>query len=156
MQQSMIYRKSNLTSFQKRVNEAAAQIAVHKPKLIRKGQRGELLELARERVSQEGFVFKKGKSRSKRYGDPHQESVPKRPKLNEQMRKERMEELDEDVDSLNRRVAIKEKRLPQAEAGRNYKLCDQLGEEIQELKQGRRHRGGRGGWSPPHFCRWGG
>lgn len=50
------------------------------------------------------------------------------------MRAERLHELAEDVESIGSRVAIKEKRLAQAEAIRNYKLCDQLCEEIQELK----------------------
>ena len=52
-----------------------------------------------------------------------------------------MEELNEEVESQTQRIAIKEKRLAQAEASRNYKLCDQLSEEIQELKAAKRAKG---------------
>lgn len=83
----------------------------------------------------DGYNFKKRKSHSKVYGEQScTSSSPKRWKLNEQMRAKRLHELAEDVESIGSRVAIKEKRLAQAEAVRNYKLCDQLCEEIQELK----------------------
>ena len=35
---------------------------------------------------------------------------------------------------LTKRIAIKESRCQQAEIARNYKLCDQLSEDIMELK----------------------
>ena len=117
------------------MNSAAAQLALHDPSLVHKGNRGTLLERARRKVADDGFNFKKGKSRSKVYGEQScTSSSPKRRKLNEQMRAERLHELAEDVQSIGSCVAIEEKRLAQAEAVRHYKLCDQLCEEIQELK----------------------
>jgi len=140
IKQSMLFKSPNLSEFQEKVNSAAAQLALHNPSLVHKGNRGTLLERARRKVADDGYLFKKGKSRSKVYGEQSctPSSPPKRRKLNEQMRAERLNELAEDVESVGSRVAIKEKCLAQAEAVRNYKLCDQLCEEIQELKSVKR------------------
>ena len=65
-------------------------------------------------------------------------SSTKRTNLNEEKCLERLGELLEDLESVELRLAIKEKRLAQAETLRNYKLCDQLHDEIQELKDNKR------------------
>lgn len=46
--------------YQKLVNDHAGELALQDPSLLRK--HGELLELAREKVNENGYVFKKGKS----------------------------------------------------------------------------------------------
>ena len=51
------------------------------------------------------------------------------------MRQQRMEELQEDIEDTLKRIPLKEKRVIQAETNRNYKLCDELSEQISELKQ---------------------
>lgn len=68
-EQALIYRRDNLTPFQQKVNSAAVDLALQNPVLIQKGNRGELLNKARARVADEGYNFKKGKSRSRIYGD---------------------------------------------------------------------------------------
>ena len=50
----------------------------------------------------------------------------------------RVTELNEVIVDLTRRIAIKESRCQQAEVARNYKLCDQLSEDIMELKSTKR------------------
>lgn len=91
-EQAVIYRKTTnrpLSDFEIRVNDAAVELAVGEPSLLRKGNRGELLERARKKVADDGYCFKKGRSRSKLYGnndDAEPPSAPKRPKLNEKMR----------------------------------------------------------------------
>ena len=138
-EQAMIYRKPKLTHFQQMVNTAATELALHNPVLIQKGNRGELLERARSKVSTEGYNFKKGKSRSKKYGEGSaMESTPKRPKFDEDMRRKRKKELEEDIEDLTQVIRFKEKRCSQAETTRNYKVCDQLTEEQMELKKKRR------------------
>ena len=78
--QAIIFRKTTnrpLSDFQLRVNEAAIELALAQPSLVRK--RGELLEMARKKVADDGYCFKKGKSRSKVYGSGDAEpTVPKR------------------------------------------------------------------------------
>ena len=46
LQRSTIYHSANLSNFQKRVNDAAAEISLKDPKLVRKGNRGALLAKA--------------------------------------------------------------------------------------------------------------
>ena len=140
IRESALFKSPNLSEFQKRVNSAAVQLALCDPSLVHKGNRGTLFERACRKVADDGYNFKKGKSRSKVYGEESctPASPPRRRKLNEQMRTERLQELTEDMESIGSRVAIKEKHLAQAETVRNYKLCDQLCEEIQELKTSRR------------------
>ena len=143
-EQAVIYRKvanRPLSDFQIRVNAAAIELALSEPNLLRKGNRGELLERARKKVADDGYCFKKGKSRSKVYGgseDSEAATAPKRPKLNEQMREDRKKELEEDLADISSRIAFKEKRRSQAEIARNYKVCDELTEEIMECKSRKR------------------
>ena len=143
LQRSTIYHSANLSNFQKRVNDAAAEIALKEPKLVRKGNRGALLAKARQLVSEEGYMFKKGKSRSKVYGAvaSESESPPKKHvKLSEEIRTQRIGELREDIEGVDRHLSIKEKRLKHAESLHNYSVCDQFLEQIRELKASRREK----------------
>ena len=58
----------------------------------------------------------------------------KRPKLDEGMRQQRLSEIEENLESLSRQVCIKQKRITQAESVRNYKLYDDLLEDIGEIR----------------------
>ena len=49
-----------------------------------------------------------------------------------------MKELEEDLKQLDQQIMFKEKRRDQAESVRNYKLCDELTEEVGKLKATRR------------------
>ena len=135
-QQATIFRRTSnqpLSDFQLRVNEAAIELALAQPSLIRK--RGELLENARKKVADDGYCFKKGKSRSKVYGssdDPP--TTSKRPKLDQTMREDRIKDLEEDIADISSHIAFKEKRRMQAETVKNYKTCDELTQEILECK----------------------
>ena len=112
-----------ITEFQKRVNEAAKELCMKCPSRI-KGKRGELLTMAREKVAKEGYQFKKGKSRSKVYGQGSGllPSSPKRPKYDQDMREQRLAELEESIEQTTRQITFKEKRIAQAEMTRNYRL----------------------------------
>ena len=133
LDQATLFQKPK-TDYQIKVNEAAKIISGSKPYLVRKGNRGELLDLARKKVAEEGYNFKKGYSRSKVYGKGGG-GTPKRPKLDRDMRRQRMDELKEDIEDTSKRISLKEKRVIQAETNRNYKLCDELSDHISELKQ---------------------
>ena len=50
------------------------------------------------------------------------------------MRQERIKELEEDLADVASHITFKEKRRPQAEIVRNYKICDEVTEEIMECK----------------------
>ncbi len=100
-------------------------------------RRGELLELSRRKVADEGYVFKKGHSRSKVYGESDTPSAPKRPKFAKEAREERIAAIDEELKDTARLLAYKEKSLSQAESTRNYKLCEKVTEDLMALKSKR-------------------
>lgn len=120
--------------YQEEVNRASIDLAIEDPTLL--NSRKTLLKLAREKVNESGYRFKKGKSRSKLYHTD--ESTPKRPKISEAIRETRIDELQEDIKDIVDRIGYKEKMRERASMARNYKLCDQLTEEMSELKPKRR------------------
>ena len=117
------------------VNAAAIEICLNDVSML--DNRGELLQKARKKVADDGYVFKKGQSRSKLYGQLDT-TKSKRPKLDKDMREERLQAIDEEVKDIARMLQFKEKRLSQAEAGRNYKQCEQVTEEVMALKSRKR------------------
>ena len=132
-----IYKKETtrpLSSYQKRINEAAQRLCVANPALLRK--RKALMEEARNLIIEEGFQFVKGKSRSKKVVDlPSDDDPPvKRQKLSRDMREQRMKDIKEDCKDLTDRIKFKEKRITAYENSRDYRKCDEVKEEITALK----------------------
>ena len=135
IEEATVYKgtRRELTEFEKRVNSAAAELCLSNISLV--SRRGELLQKAREKAAR-NYVFKKGRSRSKFYGDPVCET-PKRPTLNKEAREDRLQAIEEEARDILRILQFKEKRLTQAEAARNYKTCEQLTEEMMALRSRR-------------------
>jgi len=126
-----------LSNYCKRINEAAGELALQDPSLL--VRRGDLLELARTKVNRDGYSFVKGKSRSKRFASPPDETPkPTRPKVSAQVRQTRISSLKEDIASIDQQLYFKEKRRQQAESIRNYKLCDEITEELQIVMKRKR------------------
>lgn len=135
-EQATIYKKETirpLSDYQRRVNEIAQDMCVKNPSMLR--NRKELLEMARTRV-EETYQFKKGKSRSKRHNPVV--PPPKRKKTNHSMRLARMKTLEDDIKNFEERILYKEKRRQVAEDNKNYRLCDELTEEIGSLSREKR------------------
>ncbi|MCG8622630.1 MAG: hypothetical protein MJE68_11630 [Proteobacteria bacterium] len=65
---------------------------------------------------------------------------PNDKKTTESIRAQHIGELEEDIKDINDQLQFKEKRREQAELSRNYKLCDQLTEEMSSLKKQKRER----------------
>ena len=99
--------------------------------------RQQLLEEARKKVDEGGYSYKKGKSRSKSF-TPTSDETPKRSVTTESIRQTRIVQLQEDIKDISDRLQYKMNRRDQAGAVHNYKLCDQLMEEITHLKHRRR------------------
>lgn len=138
-EQAIIFRKNSLTPFQVRVNEAAIELALLQPTLIAKGNRGSLLEKARKKVAEDGYTFKKGSSRSKVYGtSSNGKSASKRTKINQELREQRLKELEEDISDVSSHIAYKEKRLKAVELLKDYKACDKISEELMDGKSRKR------------------
>lgn len=86
-------------------------------------------------VNQSGYNFKKGKSRSKKLQDLESEQSSKCCKTSEELRTKRISQLDDDIKDFNDHLQFTEKRRQQATNSRNYKLCDQLTEEIKQKRE---------------------
>jgi len=81
-----IYRKESLKPYEERINSAAGDICVADPSMLK--NKGELLKLARKRVDESGYSYKKGKSRSSVFGTgkeplPKRKSSPKTSAMND-------------------------------------------------------------------------
>ena len=110
---------------------------MHNPSLLL-GKKGDLFKLAQEKVYQDGYQYKKGKSRSKRYLLPEDDTQPKRSKLDSTTRQERMMEIQDLISDIDRTIGFKQRRIETATATRNFKTCDELSQEISSLKAERR------------------
>ena len=104
-------------------------------------QRGDLLVESRQRLNEIGFEYKKGKSRSKRFGSDRtseEESTPKRTKTDRMFRVQRIAQIKEEVKTLNSQIEFKQRRVEMGVQAKNFKLCDQVTDEVSELQKARR------------------
>lgn len=108
-------------------------LALEDPTLL--CRRGELLDLAREKVVESGYAFVKGKSRSKKLSVPDTPVRSVRKKISTEVRLKRIKSLKEEIANLDEQIKFKEKRREQSEAVRNYKLCEDITQEIGIVKQ---------------------
>ena len=98
-----------------------------------------LLEASRKKLDESGYVYKKGKSRSKQFSSDDGESpVNKRGKINKEFRLSRMTELRDQIEDKNEQLKYKELRRDAAKNVHNYKECDKLTEQMSVLKADRR------------------
>ena len=94
--------------------------------------------MAKEKVYEDGYNYKKGKSRSTKRSSTSDESAPKRSKINLAERLQRINEIYDDIDSIDTQIRFKDRRIEAATAIKSYKTCDELSAEIATLKERRR------------------
>ena len=126
--QSQIYGKNstrNLSKYEELINEASAQLCLQTPNL---SDRTLLLKECRRVVDEEGYDYKKGKSRSRSLNPDISSKLPKRKKINEEYRTSRIVELQERIKDITDQLGYKEKRRESASMVHNYKECDQITE----------------------------
>ena len=101
------------------------------------GKRGDLLCLAKSKVHEDGYNYKKGKNRSRMYGSAqpaNEDCFPKRVKIDSIERKRRINDIQDQIADLDKRIGFKNKRVEAAMAAKSFKVCDEISEEISELK----------------------
>ena len=137
---AVIYRKQNtrkLSNYHHKMNVASQDLCVVNPGLLK--NKILLIEKAREKIIANGFEFAKGKSRSKKGLETTKtDPPPKRRRLSMETRSRRLHDIKEDYKDLNDRIKFKEKRISAYENVKDYKRCDELLEEISELKKQKR------------------
>ena len=88
------------------------------------------------KVAEDSYWFRKGHSQSRVYGDGDPGTSSK---LDKEMREECIRQIQDDLNDLTHLLAFKEKRIQQAEAGWDYRVCKQVTKEIVELNS-RKHQ----------------
>ena len=123
--QSKIYGRNStrsLSKYEERINETSAQLCLQTPDLL--SDRTLLLKECRRVVDEEGYNYKKGKSRSRSLNPDVSSDPPKRKKINEEYRLSRIAELEEQIKDITDRLRYKEKRRESASIVHNYKECE--------------------------------
>lgn len=135
--QSKVYGKDptkKITAWHQKVDECAFQMALKDPKVLLL-PRQQLIETAQRKAREAGYNFVKGKK-------PFQGNISTTgitySKISETIRMKKIAELEDDIKDLNDRLTYKEKQREQATLARNYKLCDQLTDEMRYVKTEKR------------------
>ena len=94
------------------------------------------MKQACELVHTSEYNYKKEKNRFKLVdgSDAETPPTPKCPKMDTEMRQQRMQVLEEDIEALNNQMNYKRKRLQNAEINKRYDQCEVISKEIQEVK----------------------
>ena len=92
------------------MNQAAQELCLRNPGLLPK--RKLLIDAARDKIIEQGFQFVKGKSHSKKCASISDDMpAPKRRKSSQDIRDQRMKEIEEECQDLSDRISFKEKRI---------------------------------------------
>ena len=125
----------NLENRSERMNEIAGDICLKDVSML--ADKGKLLQQARLKLHESGYVYSKGKLRSKILNpEVTKHDKPRRERIDKKEHKHRIESLQDEMKDINKHVTVKERRIEQAQAAKNFKLCDQLSDEITNWIQG--------------------
>ena len=129
-----------LDSYQHAVNDAALKLCLDDPLLAK--QRGKLVSLAREQVHNEGYQYKKKKSRSKAFGSSASHSteslVARKPRLSQELRSIRVREVEEDLTELDTRLRYLERAREKFATVKQYEHAAEKSKEIMSLRAEKR------------------
>ena len=134
IRQKAVFFEKNVSSYQNSVNEAGVNLCLKNPSLLFM-KRGDLFNMAK---GARGWVQLQGKSHSTKRSFTFDESAPKRSKINSAERLQRINEIYEDIDSIDTQIRFKHRRIEAATATKSYKTCDELSAEIASRKEWRR------------------
>lgn len=119
------------------MNEAAVSLCLNNPQLLLK-KRSELIAMVRQKIIDEGFQFKKGKSRSKKGNAEPIEQKSKHQKKQLTVSRKVVIKIEEKVSDISDRITLKKKRITECIGNSDYEKCDCLKKDIMSLKQDRR------------------
>ena len=118
-EKAKIFIKTPLKPYHQHVNDVAGDICVQNPAML--SDKGELLVMARKMVHESGFQYKKKRSRSKSFGSAIDVMV-KRPKVNKEMRTERITQINEELKTLNTQLGLR-KNVWRLEPSKKISSC---------------------------------
>ncbi|CAB4001247.1 nuclear localization sequence-binding -like [Paramuricea clavata] len=130
----------NLTKYQKSINDAAFQLCLENPSLVK--TKGKLLDLARKKVDSDGYTYVKKRSRSTRFGAESgrkENKGGKRQKLTDGLRQKRIAELCEDIETVDKVISCLESERAKLVNMQKYpqaaQILQQMGEKRKEKRQ---------------------
>ena len=130
--ESKIFGKDSnkpLTNYQMEINKAA--LALCKEDASRLKNRKELFDMAKLKIDQEGFQYKKRSSRSKIFGqDNQQNKETKRVKMSCEVREHRIEEVQSDIATDNETVMLLEKEKQKCAGMSKFGRAAEINEQI--------------------------
>ena len=127
-----MYKKAPINSYKEKINQAAFDLCVQSPDLLT--DRKMLLANARKSVHNMGYEYKKGKSCSREFSIPSEIPVAKRSKLDSCVRTEQINCLQGRLNAIDESVQYKASLCEVNERAKNYKMCNELTDEIYALK----------------------
>ena len=128
-----------LTLHQQEMNKASQSLAIANPNLL--NDRRKLIQLARIKVDDDGYIYKHGKSRSKHLYSESDTTTSsgsvKQAKTTETERLQRIAYVEETMNDIKKQIGFKEKRRDQLTNVHNYGECEKISDEISSLKKNR-------------------
>lgn len=118
------------------MNEISYEICSKDPSMVL--DRKKLLESARMKLHDSGYMYKKGQSRSKVL-KPSSIVFPSMAKrVTPNLRLKRISTLSEDIKDTSDQISFKEKRRDVAQNVKDYKMCEELTDSIIDLREKKR------------------
>ena len=93
--------------------------------------------MAREKVTTDGYLFKKGHSRSKHTSSDSDEPPCKRKKIDTEERAREIKLLQDNLETLDSRLRIKQQLLEKARSHNNFKQCDEILGDMMKVRKER-------------------
>ena len=133
-ERAKIYKKEPLKRYHQELNKFAGDICVNDPTLLFQPQ-DKLMEWARQVLHESGFQYVKKKSRSKQFGSESSDKpAKKRTKISTELRRQRISQIKEELTTISTQLSFKEERIKIGMQKRDFKLCDQLSDEVDILQ----------------------
>ena len=103
--------------------------------------KNELQRLARRRVHESGFAYKKKGSRSKEFGNNSNDtSRPKRDKISQETRQKRVSQIQEDMKEVNMQLDYATKQRERCANVNNFGQALDVSKEMDELRKKRKYQ----------------
>lgn len=126
-----------LMEYHRAINEAMFEAGKENPHFLSKLD--ELLVIARKRVHESGFNYKKKTSRSRDFGSSSSEEVrPKREKISQEVREKRIDELNEDLQEVNMQIGFASKHRERCANVKEFTKAIEISKEMEELRRKKR------------------
>lgn len=138
VEKSKIYRndKGKLTKYQEAINNAAYELCLDNASLM--NNKRELLNLSRKKIDENGYAYKKKRSRSKEFGSGIVQPEEKKVKVSTEFRQKRIKDISEDIESIKTTITLLEKERFKQHNMKKYAQAASAEEQIASKRKEKR------------------